>query len=569
MQDGHSINKQTNSSCRQADQAGGGGGGGGGGGSKAAAVGRDREKGSNVEQQEATAAGQVVGTTFEKLFESAIGGKECCIIASQACLCNRFAPKAPGVVIPVGCPAAAAERKAGKKPESLMPATNLAKKLRMAQPASEKAHQLQHVKSMLAEGKYTPDEARAAFAQLQRVASDTGHEGSDELPRNFKMHDISTQQQVGPVVPALVRIDRTFIVGTEEIELEKKPQYKVDSFPAWSLKRCVLGEDPTSLVANKDGKLGRRFSLTGRLATLPEFHKALVLLQRGAKNTEYIMPSVERMLRAEPDAFGCIDISTNGDPIYEDKMYAFAGGFVVFVEWSVFQTKSHHDVKYLALTVCKRKSDKAREEEVFNKKKYFTLNISAKRIPHLILGLEYLMAVNNLRPLVDSSDVVMVEQARNKGQQQKQHQQQQQQQQQQEQTPPPPKGKVVRFEEGTDSESEYSCDESGFATMEEDSAEATDSEESSQELLPPSYLMGEEEGKGDDDDDDDDDDDVVPSDMEIVSAAEDDSEVDDDEVAVVRGDDVDDDDADTDVIESEEEEGMVIIRRPAKKAKRG
>jgi hypothetical protein len=31
MQDGHSINKQTNSSCRQADQAGGGGGGGGGG----------------------------------------------------------------------------------------------------------------------------------------------------------------------------------------------------------------------------------------------------------------------------------------------------------------------------------------------------------------------------------------------------------------------------------------------------------------------------------------------------------------------------------------------------------
>jgi hypothetical protein len=102
MQDGHSINKQTNSSCRQADQAGGGGGGGGGGGSKAAAVGRDREKGSNVEQQEATAASQVVGTTFEKLFESAIGGKECCIIASQACLCNRFAPKAPGVVIPGG-----------------------------------------------------------------------------------------------------------------------------------------------------------------------------------------------------------------------------------------------------------------------------------------------------------------------------------------------------------------------------------------------------------------------------------------------------------------------------------
>jgi hypothetical protein len=100
MQDGHSINKQTNSSCRQADQAGGGGGG---SGSKAAAVGRDREKGSNVEQQEATAAGQVVGTTFEKLFESAIGGKECCIIASQACLCNRFAPKAPCVVIPVGC----------------------------------------------------------------------------------------------------------------------------------------------------------------------------------------------------------------------------------------------------------------------------------------------------------------------------------------------------------------------------------------------------------------------------------------------------------------------------------
>jgi hypothetical protein len=422
------------------------------------------------------------------------------------------------------------------KADGTMPATNLAKKLRMAQPASEKAQQLQHVKSMLAEGKYTPDEARAAFAQLQRVGgSSTGHEDSDELPRNFKMHDISTQQQVGPVVPALVRIDRTFIVGTEEIELEKKANYKVDSFPAWSLKRCVLGEDPSSLVANKEGKLGRRFSLTGRLATLPEFHKALVLLQRGAKNTEYIMPSVERMLLAEPDAFGCIDISTNGDPIYEDKMYAFAGGFVVFVEWSVFQTKSHHDVKYLALTVCKRKSDKAKEDEVFNKKKYFTLNISAKRIPHLILGLEYLMAVNNLRPIVDSSDVIMVEPSKGLVQQQQQQKQQQ--------------GKVIRQEE-TASESEYACDDSGYGSLgDAELVAAADLEESSQELLPPNYEVG-----GEEEDDDEEQDGVIVSAEDVGDTDEDVAEIDDDD---------DDGGADTDVVESEEDD-MVVVRKVAK-----
>ena len=213
--------------------------------------------------------------------------------------------------------------------------------------------------------------------------------------------DVGFQPVTEDITRFKVRFDENYIFCIEDIPLETEDSLR-KTYLGWSIKRVKINEHDTyEYKDEKDGKIKKRFNFSGRFATLPELHKALVSISQSSHTEPMITKAQAREL--DLNTFGMIDISAASRPVYTREIFGFSN-FRVYVEDTTYVNPSFHLVTYKALTLTKKKSEKSKTKSK-NEKDFFVLHIPARRLPHLLLAVELAMEVNRVMP-IDNTPIV-------------------------------------------------------------------------------------------------------------------------------------------------------------------
>lgn len=181
----------------------------------------------------------------------------------------------------------------------------------------------------------------------------------------------------------------------EEVPLGKSA-YGNTKFWAWSIKRVKRGDSDEDDIVKRDGSKAKPFNFSGRLATLPELHKAMKTLQMSRREGKFLSPKAALSLR--PDKHGIVDVAKEMEEMYTNK-YASFSEFRSFVRWAAYKNISNQFSSYLALTITKRKSERALKSARSSATPYFTLQIPVRCLDALIVCIEIHMERNGMKPL--------------------------------------------------------------------------------------------------------------------------------------------------------------------------
>jgi hypothetical protein len=214
-----------------------------------------------------------------------------------------------------------------------------------------------------------------------------------DSPRGDEVIDLSNTIVTERIEFVKYRFDENYIFCIERVELEPN-EYKIANYVAWSIKRCRYGEDDEAMVPDSKGVLKKRFAFSGRIASLPELHEAVMNLCSTSQTESMI--SWDKAQTLEQDKFGCVDISTACRPVYSTKVYAF-GGHRAYMDDVTYTNGTQHAITYKALVLTKWRNDTARSRSK-SKEKYFVLHVPARRMHHLLLAIEMAMVQNNIKP---------------------------------------------------------------------------------------------------------------------------------------------------------------------------
>jgi hypothetical protein len=207
--------------------------------------------------------------------------------------------------------------------------------------------------------------------------------------------DLSNALILDKVILCKFRFDENYIFSVERVELDSN-EFNIKNFVAWSIKRCRYGENDEDMVADKTGKLVKRFAFSGKLASLPELHEAVYYLCLDSSIDTLI--SWDRAKQLKPDKFGVIDISTASRPTYSTKVYAF-GPHRAYMDDVTYNNAVNQAIVYKALALTKWRNEKSRSKSKSDLD-FFLLHIPARRMWHLLLAIELAMDLNNIKPKV-------------------------------------------------------------------------------------------------------------------------------------------------------------------------
>ena len=207
--------------------------------------------------------------------------------------------------------------------------------------------------------------------------------------------DLSNALILDKVVLCKFRFDENYIFCIERVELDPN-EFNIKNYVAWAIKRCRVGENDEDPVADRTGKLQKRFAFSGKLASLPELHEAVYNLCLDSSIDTLI--SWEKAKQLEKDKFGVIDISTPSRPRYSPKVYAF-GPHRAYMDDVTYNNAVNQAVVYKALALTKWRNEKSKSKSKSDLD-FFLVHIPARRMWHLLLAIELAMDLNNIKPKV-------------------------------------------------------------------------------------------------------------------------------------------------------------------------
>ncbi len=213
-----------------------------------------------------------------------------------------------------------------------------------------------------------------------------------EDPKNVTT--ISKKPDASKVKFMKFRIDDNYLFVIDSIPFVKNG--KNVSFIGWALRRVRKGEkDTLEYIDITDGKKKNRFTFSGTLSSLAEFHLALRMLSMSCTVTP--MMSVEEVNNINPDEFGIVDLSSACDTVYTERVFAF-GPFRLYIREQSFTGNNKQLVFYFSLILAKEKSEasKLASRAKGDDKDFFTVQIPVRRIPHILLAMEASMRANEI-----------------------------------------------------------------------------------------------------------------------------------------------------------------------------
>lgn len=168
---------------------------------------------------------------------------------------------------------------------------------------------------------------------------------------------------------SVFRFDPNFIIAIEKIPLTKTALMNYLSFYfAWTIKRVKIGYDDQAEITKTDGTKVKAFNFSGKLDTLPDLRNALETLRSTAAVLE--TPPLEELVKVKPDEFNIIDLIPYFDRTYVTTPMLF-GEFAAYVEETAYRANNRQMIRYTALTLTKKKSEKAMKAARANDKDFF------------------------------------------------------------------------------------------------------------------------------------------------------------------------------------------------------
>lgn len=168
------------------------------------------------------------------------------------------------------------------------------------------------------------------------------------------------------------------------------------SFIGWSIKRVRRGYSDLEEFTTKDGKKAKPFNFSGRLVTLPEFHRALKKIKATGQIKH--LTGFNEAMSLPTDEFDIVDLSLFGEELFTPKVMKFSE-FCAYVEHTQFQTNSGHWTMYQSIALTKKKSEKTLKNSRSTNPAFFLLHIPARNMDNLILAIEMLMKKNDMEHL--------------------------------------------------------------------------------------------------------------------------------------------------------------------------
>ena len=277
--------------------------------------------------------------------------------------------------------------------------------LRYNQPIVSKLSPLSQKETLMASG-LSEEAAEMAIRVMRQQKLEHQHKTGNvailfhpfkENPDNVTV--ISKTPDVSSVKFLKYRIDDNYLFVIDSIPFVKDG--KNVSFTGWALRRVRRGEaDTREYIDITDGKKKNRFTFSGVLSILPEFHLALRMLSMSCKVTP--MMSVEEIGDLRADKFGIIDLSSACHTVYTERVFAF-GAFRLYIREQSFEGGNKQPVFYYSLILAKEKSEKSKQESRARgedeSKEFFTIQIPVRRMPHLLLAIERSMLENEITSL--------------------------------------------------------------------------------------------------------------------------------------------------------------------------
>ncbi len=120
----------------------------------------------------------------------------------------------------------------------------------------------------------------------------------------------------------LLRFDPGFRIAIEDIALSNTAN--AATYRGWTIARIWRESGAGSGVGDGGGKKKKTpFNFSGRLATLPELHKALKLIYKSKRCLQQLDAAKALVKCKSKDDEADYDISENGTEVYTNRVYKF------------------------------------------------------------------------------------------------------------------------------------------------------------------------------------------------------------------------------------------------------